>query len=91
MIIKSVLKYIVFNEFLADDSNLYKYLIPICFLYIVIQIVLSLVMVKEIKEKKLINEIKKIHFAANVMFLVVNSILTIPFFGISLNVLYCNS
>ena len=34
---------------------------------------------------------RKIHFAANVMFLVLNSILTIPFFGISLNVLYCNS
>jgi len=48
-------------------------------------------MVKEIKEKKLVNEIKKIHFAANTMFLVANSILTIPFFGISLNVLYCNS
>jgi hypothetical protein len=39
----------------------------------------------------LVDEVRKIHFAANLMFLVFNSILTIPFFGISLNVLYCDA
>jgi hypothetical protein len=76
---------------MAVDSNLYRYALPLCFAFIVLQVVMALVISNEIKQKKLIKEVRKIHFAANAMFLVLNSILTVPFFGISLNVLYCNA
>lgn len=52
---KIVLKYLVFNEFLSDNSNLYRYVIPVCFGFIVVMLILLLIIVKEIKEKKLIN------------------------------------
>jgi hypothetical protein len=81
----------VFNEFLANDPGLYKFLLPLCLGYVLLQGLLIVVIAKEIKQKNLIDEVRKIHFVANVMFLVFNSILTIPFFGISINVLYCNA
>jgi hypothetical protein len=81
----------VFNEFLATDPGLYKFLLPLCLGYVLLQGLLIAVIAKEIREKNLIDEVRKIHFVANLMFLVFNSILTIPFFGISINVLYCNA
>lgn len=51
---------------------------------------LVLLIVWDIKEKKLVNDVNRIHIAANVMFIVFNSILTIPFFGLAFSVLYCD-
>lgn len=65
-------------------------MLPLCFSYVVVQVISILVIVSEIKKKKLINQVRKIHFVTNIMFLIFNSILTIPFFGLSLNVLYCD-
>lgn len=81
----------MFNEFLATDPGLYTFLLPLCMGYVLLQGLLIAVIAKEIREKNLIDEVRKIHFVANLMFLVFNSILTIPFFGISINVLYCNA
>ena len=64
---------------------------PACTAYIVILLILVLLIVKEIKEKKLINDSKRAHFVVNIMFIIFNSVLTIPFFGLSLNELYCDS
>lgn len=90
MFIAIVLKYLVFNEFLTDGSDLYKIILPICFCYVLVQVVSIVVIVNEISEKKLVNQVRKIHYVSNIMFLIFNSILTIPFFGLSLNVLYCD-
>lgn len=63
---------------------------PACTAFIVILLILVLMIVKDIREKKLINDSKRTHIAANVMFIVLNTVLTIPFFGLSINVLYCD-
>ncbi len=81
----------VFNEFMLDNKSIYKIILPACAGYLLIEIILIAYIIKDVKTNKQTVQLNKVYGIVNIMFILINTILTIPFLGISINVLYCNS
>jgi hypothetical protein len=75
---------------MINNSNLYQIALPLAAIFIVIEILLFLSIMKEIQSDLVVSSVKRSHTVLNMMFLIFNTVLTIPFLGFSVNVLYCN-
>lgn len=75
---------------MINNSNLYQVALPLAAIFIIIEIFLFLSIMKEIKRDLVVSTVKRSHTVLNMMFLIFNTVLTIPFLGFSVNVLYCN-
>ena len=86
-----VLKSINFYEWMIDDPNNYKIMILVCFIFLVCAGVLSFyAFAASVNQRELLGTgyCRKI---ANIVFLVLMKVLALPFIGLSVNVLYCDS
>ena len=66
-------------------------MLPACAGFLLIELILIMLIIQNVQKHKQIAQVNKIYSIVNIMFILVNTILTIPFLGISINVIYCNS
>lgn len=76
---------------MLDNKSIYKIILPSFAGYLLIEIILIAYIIKDVNTNKKIVQLNKVYGIVNIMFILINTILTIPFLGISINVLYCNS